>query len=101
MKRMAMALIGLFVGLVFAVVVMALFVERPHECGEPAACGDAYLFPVAYFALAAVAGFPALSICLGNASSWRGFYRQLALGSACVALLIMASFVVLTLVRHA
>ncbi len=101
MKRIAMALIGLFVGLVFAIAVMVLFVERPPECGEPAACGDAYLFPAAYFALAAVVGFPALSICLGGSDSWRGSYRKLALGAACVALLILASMVVLTLVRHA
>ena len=29
--------------------VLGLFVHRPPECGEPAACGDEHLFPTLYF----------------------------------------------------
>ena len=100
-KRTSMSLLSLFVGLAFALVVMILFVERPPECGEPSACADDYLFPAAYFASAVVVGFLALGIYAGGAESWRGSLRQLAFGSACASLLLLASFFVLSFARHA
>ena len=85
MQRVSMAIVGLLVGLAFALVMLVVFVDRPASCGEPAACGDDYLFPAAYFALASAIGFPALGLYSGGANSWRSRFRPMALCSIVLA----------------
>lgn len=50
MRRATLIGFGTLLGLAFAVAILGLFMHRPPECGEPAACGDSYLFPVIYYA---------------------------------------------------
>jgi hypothetical protein len=44
-KRGLMSFLGVLLGLAAAILILGMFVHRPPECGEPAACGDDYLFP--------------------------------------------------------
>lgn len=55
MKRAAQLLLGGAVGALFGLMLLGLIVERPASCGEPTACGQDYLFPALYGALAILA----------------------------------------------
>jgi hypothetical protein len=79
MKRAAMISVGFVVGLAFAIAILALFVHRPPECGEPAACGDDYLFPALYFSGAALASTVVFAAIQGRLQSanWQRFLVNL------------------------
>jgi hypothetical protein len=84
-----MIAVGFGVGLVFAVAILVLFVHRPLECGEPAACGDGHLFPALYFsglALGATVAFAAVKR-QPQAAHWRRYLVDL---SSWIALLAVA-----------
>jgi hypothetical protein len=89
-----MSAIGFVVGLSMAILSLVLLVHRPAECGEPAACGDDYLFPVAYLALTLAMAFPVLSWVMAGKSQchWLPFlYRLFGVSAATAALLLVAS----------
>lgn len=73
MKRAAMVSFGVLLGLAFAIAILGLFVHRPPECGEPAACGDEYLFPALYFAGLALCSTVAIAAIQARRSPRRFF----------------------------
>jgi hypothetical protein len=93
MKRAAMISVGVVVGLAIAVAILVLFVHRPSECGEPAACGDDHIFPALYFSSAALASTVALAAIQGRlqSASWRRFLVGLTAWSALLGALMAAA----------
>lgn len=81
MKRLGMTAIGLLIGLASCVAVLALFVHRPPECGEPAACGDDYLFPALPIAVTLMLVPAVYSFFLGRRGcvSWMYFIRRIGI----------------------
>lgn len=75
MKRSTMITVGTILGLVFAVAILGLFVDRPPECGEPSACGDEYLFPELYFSSIALASTVIVAVIQSRhqPANWRRF----------------------------
>ena len=53
MRAKVWAGISALIGLCMAALVLTLFVDRPAGCGEPAACGDEWLFPALQYAAVA------------------------------------------------
>lgn len=97
MKRVVMIAVGLVVGLALAIAILGLFVHRPPECGEPAACGDDYLFPALYFsglALASTVGFAVIQGRFQSASWWR-FLVRISAWTALLGVLMIAARTVL------
>jgi hypothetical protein len=93
MKRATMVVVGGVVGLAFAIAILGLFVHRPSECGEPAACGDAHLFPAIYFAGAAFVSTVVVSATKrgAGATSWRRFSVVMGLWAALLALALVTA----------
>ena len=85
--------VGLVVSLALAIAILGLFVHRPPECGEPAACGDDYLFPAFYFSGAAFASTVALAAIQGRlqSASWRRFLVSLTAWSVLLGALMAAA----------
>jgi len=79
MKRTGMMTVGFFLGLAFMVATVFLFVHRPPECGEPAACGDDYLFPALPIGLALwlIMFIYAFIIARQEEAKWDAFFRKI------------------------
>lgn len=97
MKRAAMISVGLVVGLALAIAILGLFVHRPPECGEPAACGDDYLSPALYWAGAALASTVVFALIQvrPQSASWRRFLISLTTWSLVLGALMGAARTVL------
>jgi hypothetical protein len=80
-KRLAKLGVGASLGFFFAALTLALFVHRPPECGEPAACGDDYLFPAMPLALLLWTATFAYALVLLRKTdpSWRAFLLRIGL----------------------
>lgn len=69
MKSVTLTMFGLAIGLLLAWMAMAFLVLVPAECGEPAACGDDYLYTAAIPAIASILAFPGMAAVLGKRQS--------------------------------
>jgi len=96
MKRVLFGISGLLIGLLLAWLTVALFISVPPECGEPAACGDEYLFPALWFIVLFAVGFPTVALVLsrGSPRSYTAILTRLGLSAlGCAVLLIVFSSV--------
>jgi hypothetical protein len=94
MKRALMLAIGSVVAIAAAFVILGLFVHRPPECGEPAACGDDYLFPALYFAGVAFAATFAVAVVQSKQPSgkWSVFLLRMAAWVSAIAVAIAVTY---------
>jgi hypothetical protein len=94
MKRVFMLVIGSVVAIAVAFAILVLFVHRPPECGEPAACGDDYLFPALYFAGIAFAATLAVAVFQSKplSSKWSVFLLRMAVWVSAIAVAIAVTY---------
>lgn len=94
MKRVFMLVIGSVVAIAVAFAILVLFVHRPPECGEPAACGDDYLFPALYFAGIAFAATLAVAVFQSKplSSKWSFFLLRMAVWVSAIAVAIAVTY---------
>jgi hypothetical protein len=69
---------GTAIGAAFAIAILAVFVHRPPECGEPSACDDDYLFPALYFS--GLALISTMIVAAGLAKRFKAEPRRYFLG---------------------
>ena len=86
---------GTAIGAAFAIAILAVFVHRPPECGEPSACGDDYLFPALYFSGLALIStmIAAASLAKRFRAGPRGFFIGMASWSTLLSIALVVTYI--------